>query len=118
MASKNILQKIFDNDCPRCGEGRVFKSYLDMNVECSHCSYLFQRESGYFVMSWFINYILSGFIVMPVFLLLIVLGFSYSVFITTPLLILVLIQPFMIRFSRLLWMNLDYKVEQSKKNKY
>ncbi len=86
-----------------------------MNETCSECGFLLQKGSGYFVMSWFINYILSGFIVMPVFLILIVMGFPYGVFIGIPLLILILIQPFMIRFSRLLWIHLDYQVEQSKR---
>lgn len=111
----HLLTKIFGNLCPQCLSGAVFNGYLDMNEKCPECGFILQRGSGYFVMSWFINYILSGLIVMPIFLILIVMGFSFAVFMIVPLVILILMQPFMIRFSRLLWIHLDYQVEQSKK---
>lgn len=110
----SFCTKIFQNLCPQCERGKVFSSGLAMNEKCPDCDFLLQKGSGYFVMSWFLNYILSGFIVMPVFLILVVMGYSYSVFIGIPLLILLLIQPFMIRFSRLLWIHMDYQVERSK----
>jgi len=113
----DFLNGVFKNLCPKCRSGRVFASGLEMNESCPECGYTLQRGSGYFVMSWFINYILSGFIVMPVFLALVILRFSYPVFIGLPLLLLLLLQPFMIRFSRLLWIHMDYQVEQSKKNR-
>ncbi len=103
------------NQCPSCRKGIIFKSLLEMNLACQNCGYIFQKGSGYFVMSWFLNYILSGFIVMPVFLILVLKNYSAWVFIGVPLLILILIQPFMIRFSRLIWIHLDYKVSASKK---
>jgi len=87
-----------------------------MNENCPHCSYLIQKGSGYFVISWFINYILSSLVIMPVFLVLILVGTSYFLMIAVPLLILILLQPFMIRFSRLLWIHLDYNLAQSKKS--
>lgn len=108
---------VFKNVCPRCREGEVFEGLLKMHEKCEHCGYQLQKGSGYFVMSWFINYILSGFIVMPVFLALILLHYSYTVFIGVPLLLLLLLQPWMIRFSRLLWIHMDFFVEQSKKDR-
>lgn len=113
----NFLSAVLKNVCPRCREGKVFESGLTMNEKCPTCDFQLQQGSGYFVMSWFMNYILSGFIVMPVFLILILMRYSYSVFIGVPLLLLLLIQPFMIRFSRLLWMHMDYHVELSKRDK-
>jgi len=103
------------NSCPACKKGLIFRSPLKMNFACSHCAYAFQKGSGYFVMSWFLNYILSGFVVMPLFLILVLKNFSALIFIGLPLLLLILIQPFMIRFSRLLWIHLDYKISSAKK---
>ncbi len=103
------------NICPACKKGLIFETLLKMNLLCSECGYAFQKGSGYFVMSWFLNYILSGFVVMPVFLILVLKGFSSFIFIGIPLLLLILIQPFMIRFSRLIWIQLDYKVSSAKK---
>ena len=45
--------------CPVCGEGRLFRSYLQMNEECSCCGVGFSRESGQWLGSMDINLTLS-----------------------------------------------------------
>ena len=52
---------------------------------------------------------------MPIFLILVLKNYSTPLFIGIPLVILIFIQPFMIRFSRLIWIHLDYKVSSAKK---
>lgn len=45
--------------CPVCGEGRLFRSYLQMNEECPRCGVGFSRESGQWLGSMDINLTLS-----------------------------------------------------------
>ena len=39
-----------------CGRGRLFAGLLRMNKSCDKCGYSFQRESGYFLGSTYVNY--------------------------------------------------------------
>lgn len=34
--------------CPLCGDGRIFKTYLDHHERCGVCGLRFEREQGYF----------------------------------------------------------------------
>jgi uncharacterized protein (DUF983 family) len=35
--------------CPVCGEGKIFRGYLDTPERCPECGYYFMRETGYFL---------------------------------------------------------------------
>ncbi len=41
-----VLWRGWCRRCPRCGEGRVFKKWLDMHERCSSCNLLYLRNQG------------------------------------------------------------------------
>jgi uncharacterized protein (DUF983 family) len=41
--------------CPACGEGKLFRSFLDMEESCSCCGVRYSRESGQWIGSLYIN---------------------------------------------------------------
>jgi uncharacterized protein (DUF983 family) len=41
--------------CPQCGQGRVFRTFFNMNPSCNSCGYTFERESGYWVGAMVVN---------------------------------------------------------------
>ena len=45
--------------CPVCGRGKLFRSYLAMNSECSRCGVRFDREAGLWLGSMDINLTIS-----------------------------------------------------------
>ena len=45
--------------CPVCGRGKLFRTYLAMNSECSRCGVRFDREAGLWLGSMDINLTIS-----------------------------------------------------------
>jgi uncharacterized protein (DUF983 family) len=46
--------------CPRCGGGKLFKSWYQMKPRCPSCGVKFERESGFFLGAYVINYGITG----------------------------------------------------------
>ena len=95
--------------CPRCGEGSMFSGMFKMRSACGNCQFRFEREAGYFVGAMYINYGVTVFIAFasylaldyftPIpFLLNFILWAGFSV----------LFPIFFFRYSRSLWLSLDY----------
>ena len=42
--------------CPRCGGGRLFRSWFRMLDTCPTCGLRFEREEGFFLGAYVINY--------------------------------------------------------------
>lgn len=112
---KNILK----NDCPSCGKTRVFPPFSywwiplrfpKMTSKCSSCGYKYDKEPGYFFGAAYVTYafgtaetllslfIASAFIDNPW----VIVGIAIGV--------VTLLAPFNYKYSRLIWMNLLYKV--------
>jgi uncharacterized protein (DUF983 family) len=41
--------------CPRCGQGRLFRSYFTLVPRCPGCGLRFEREEGYWVGAMIVN---------------------------------------------------------------
>ena len=49
--------------CPRCGGGHIYRTWFQMVERCPTCGYLFEREPGFFVGAYLINFaIVEGFL--------------------------------------------------------
>lgn len=42
--------------CPRCGQKKLFRRWLQLTPECPRCGLVFEREEGAFLGSLAINY--------------------------------------------------------------
>ena len=42
--------------CPRCGGGKLFTSWLKMKPRCPRCGMCFEREEGFFLGAYVINF--------------------------------------------------------------
>ncbi len=42
--------------CPLCGTGKLFTRWFRMKERCPGCGYLFEREEGFFLGAYVINY--------------------------------------------------------------
>lgn len=49
------LKRGFGRKCPRCGQGRAFRSYFKMGEACLVCGYRFEREAGYWTGAMIVN---------------------------------------------------------------
>lgn len=95
--------------CPRCGEGQMFAGMFKMRSECGSCRFRFEREAGYFVGAMYINYGITVFVAFAGY-------FGLDYFTPIPFLpnfilwgtFCALFPIFFFRYSRSLWLSLDY----------
>ena len=98
--------------CPRCGDGALFARLYRMAPRCPVCGLDFERETGYFIGAIYINYALTvGLALLGYFLLEAWLapspGWQVAVWGTFT----VLFPLWSFRYSKALWLALDYLVD-------
>jgi uncharacterized protein (DUF983 family) len=59
VASRSVLAGLLRQRCPRCRQGRVFRTATRMNEACPVCGLAFTREEGYFLGAMYVSYALS-----------------------------------------------------------
>ena len=60
---KTLLWRGLCKHCPRCGSGHIYRGWFRMKERCPSCGYLFEREPGFFVGAYLINFaIVEGFL--------------------------------------------------------
>lgn len=109
--------------CPRCGEGRLFKSMFEMHRECSHCGMVFMREQGYFIGAIYVNVIATEGLIFFTYLICLLMLPAADQIIYTILFVLALIIPLLFnRHARSIWLSFDYIIdppeEHSSETKY
>ena len=99
--------------CPRCYEGRVFKSAAVMNEKCPRCGLTFQREPGYFLGAMYYSYGMG-----VVFLAVVTLALMWAfpghddrLMVLCAAVLFVPFVPLVFRWSRILWMFMDQLVD-------
>ena len=94
--------------CPMCGDGRLFGSAFKMRTECEECRFRFERESGYFLGSTYINYGATAVLATGMYVVLLFVFEIEKEWILPGLLAFCLIFPLVFfRFARSLWLSLD-----------
>ncbi len=97
--------------CPRCLQGRVWRGFLAMNVACPVCGLIFEREPGYFTGAMVVSYGLAVPVLGAMVIGLMTLGGLDAVasLVIGDVAYLALV-PFIFRYSRVLWLHLDWLV--------
>lgn len=80
-----MLLRGFRKRCPRCGDRRIFRSWLSLAERCPTCDLRFEREQGGFLGAMTINFIVAVAVWLTTFV--IVLVFTVPDVPVTPLLI-------------------------------
>ena len=101
------LRATITQRCPVCLEGKVFKSLLGMNSHCPVCGIKFERETGYFLNSMLIGYVVGFLILVPTAVLLYFLNVDLLVFSLVIIVESALMWPLVFRYARILWMHAD-----------
>ena len=116
---RGYFSTIFGCYCPRCREGKLFKypltlrlnRIMDMNERCPVCGQPTDIEVGFYYGTSYISYLIA--IAISVFTFLIwwlLIGFSFTdnrfiYWITFNSILLIVLQPWLMRFSRSLWIS-------------
>ena len=80
-----VLLRGLRKRCPRCGERRIFRSWLHLIERCPNCDLRFEREQGGFLGAMTINFLVA--VVVWVAMFVVVLVFTVPDVPVTPLLI-------------------------------
>ena len=67
-----LLARGVTRRCPRCGGGRLFRSWINMTPDCPTCAYHFEREEGFFLGAMVVNIVVVEAAIIAV----IVIGFT------------------------------------------
>ena len=116
---RGYLSTVLSCRCPRCREGKLFRNSLSIKLkknmamyeECSVCGQVTDIEVGFYYGTGYVSYLIALFISIICFLLWwVVIGFSFLdnrfvYWITTNSILLILLQPWLMRFSRSLWLS-------------
>jgi len=110
LAGSSAWVAMLRQRCPRCRQGKVFRTATRMHDSCPVCGLLFEREPGYFLGAMYVSYGMSAFFLglgmLAVHLLFPELDLSWAVLIATALYL-----PFVapvFRYSRVIWLHWDH----------
>jgi uncharacterized protein (DUF983 family) len=104
---------MFLQRCPRCLRGAVFSGFVAMNESCPTCGYDFGREEGYYTGAMYISYTFALLLLFAMIGVAIPFWHDYSMG-GMGILFAILIPPYLLavpmlfRWSRVVWMHLDY----------
>jgi hypothetical protein len=110
---------ILTGKCPRCREGHIYcekspyklKSVVKMNEKCSVCGQPTEIEVGFYYGTGYVSYLIALLLTAASFLVwLLTIGFSFHdrrflFWIIANSIFLVLLQAWLMRFSRVLWLS-------------
>jgi hypothetical protein len=85
----------------------VFGGLVRMNRTCPVCGIAFEREAGYFLGAMYFSYAIGVALVTPIVVAGLVLGWSYPFIGALSGGVLVLLAPWVFRYSRVVWMYMD-----------
>jgi uncharacterized protein (DUF983 family) len=107
------LAAIARQRCPRCRNGRIFRGVLAMNDPCPACGLLFKREEGYFLGAMYISYGLSSLTMLFFFFALRALLPEWDGPLVALLALIAYLPlvPAVFRYSRVLWMYYDRRLD-------
>lgn len=121
-----LLPSILKMKCPNCRKGHMFTNksifplgkMLDMPERCPECGQKFELEVGFYYGTGYVSYALSvGLFFINAIWYWLIFGLSYMdnsiyYYLATSVAIVLLLQPWLMRVSRVLYLNLFVKYGQ------
>lgn len=128
MENSATLKPLLAMKCPKCHKGNLFtykspfsfKHIHEMPKECPLCGQPFEPEPGFYTGAMYVNYGITVIITGLSYLILeIIFKVSPLVFFSSYITILLVLSPFLFRYSRViyLYMFVSYDSEAVKKHK-
>ena len=123
MFKETKLYSIFNNKCPKCHQGDFFVTkspystdFIKMHDKCSHCGEIFNKEVGFFYGAMYVSYGVNIALGIGLFILMVLL-FKTGLFtyLFSFLGLVVVLFPWVMRISRLIYINLFVSYDSSKK---
>ncbi len=123
---KSKVYSIFKSKCPQCREGDFFKNKFSFNVlkttqtkdNCPNCNLKYMREPSFFYGAMYVGYGLSVAIAIAVyFVSTLFFGLTMTESIIAIAASLLLLSPWSLRISRVIWINIFIKYAEDPKDR-
>jgi uncharacterized protein (DUF983 family) len=123
MLKGTKLYSILYNKCPKCHEGDFFvyknpfrKGFAKMHDHCPHCGEIFNKEIGFYYGAMYVSYGLNIALGVGMFILMVlILHLDLLVYLFSFFGLVLVLFPWIMRISRLTYINLFVKFDSSKK---
>lgn len=116
---RSYAATVFGSYCPRCREGKLFErpltwrlsGFMKMHEHCPVCGQPTDIEVGFYYGTGYVSYFIGIFISLATLIVWwLTIGFSFSdhrflTWVIANSVLLLLLQPFLMRFSRSLWIS-------------
>lgn len=114
MSQKSAFAAALAGKCPQCRKGDVFQypltrlsKFAKMNQSCSNCELRYEVEPGFFIGAMYLSYVVTVTLLITVGLTLYVLNINgVYIYITSVVLINLLLLPIIFRYSRIVFLHL------------
>lgn len=93
--------------CPRCLQGKVFRSLWHMYDTCPECQLKFEREEGYFFGAMYFSYGMGIALALPTTIYLMLTNVSQWLAFSAITSQLAILSPLLFRYSRVIWLHFD-----------
>jgi len=129
---RSYLLSVLTNKCPRCREGDLFvskkpytfKGNLEMNEKCPVCNQPTEIEVGFYYGTGYVSYALTVALSVATFVAWkVLIGLSFNIddnrifyWLVTNIVVLLVLQPLIMRLSRSLWLGWFVPYEPDWKN--
>jgi uncharacterized protein (DUF983 family) len=107
------LRRALGLRCPRCGRGRLFRTFFGMHAACGSCGLTFTREPGFYLGSIYINYGVTVIVTGGLYALLVLgIGLTHELALAACLVVAVALPILFFRHARSLLLALDSSVNR------
>ncbi|MBA6155746.1 DUF983 domain-containing protein [Tenacibaculum sp. S7007] len=119
------LYSIVRNKCPRCQEGAFFKYRISFNPKkitklhdnCPTCNLKYMMEPSFFFGAMYVNYAIAVALFVGIFIVAkVFLGLSILQSFIAIIIISLLLTPYSLRLSRIVWINIFVGYDKNAKN--
>jgi len=109
-----VLARALRLRCPRCGESALFTGPFTMQQRCASCGLTYEREPGYFVGAIYLNYGVTAVLALGItWSLDLAVGLTLRQQLVVAIAVAALVPLAFFRYSRSLWLALDYLVTRA-----
>ena len=120
-STKRMLWRGFTRRCALCGSGHLFRRWFSMVPECPRCGYHFEREEGFFLGAFVINFVVAE----GALILLLIVGFAITLpdpplgkLVAVGLALSVLVPVIGYPFSKTVWSAVDHIMRKTMGESY
>ena len=107
---KLLLSSILRARCPACQKGSITQGIIKTRPCCTVCGYDFNPENGFYLGAMAIANLVTTLLTVPPVIALKVMGFDIAVVIAFPFIEFVFLGTFLMFYSRILWLHLEYQM--------